>query len=761
MSGSLRMVTYNVQCRSWAMEAGADMSIPPSETCEERAKLISDNLLNSARDYDVVCLNEVFDEDARDIFATELAARWPYAVTKADFAVMNVAWPGKPSLPINPAAFFLDHTGLGLLASWFALGTPKMEDSGLMLFSRHPFTLKPLTQQILSALNPFAIGELTPLGFPSVGFMPYVSSTGADAWAAKGMLYAEIQRPDGDVFHVFASHTQADSDKVSENKTERAGQFAESAAFIDEVTAGSGTANVFAMGDFNVCGGQQAVALDQFTEEWGALFLTAGSLWSDRLIDVWGREQCVGAAAALPPGALAGLRDPGPTANVVYPPAEQRLDYLFRNAGSAMVAQHVYVDHALATVKPGVDGVSYLSDHRPLGCDLHRRMQDNAPNLAKLADADPDFTDVNKLVPGQVRWYRFDRLGTYEFRVLSNNDVRFEVYLDTDLSLPRQPYRNEVNPDRGTKFVLPSAPFLVKVFCGSRRSEAGYRFFAHRHTGASPWEAIDVVPEVNYHEQFPAGQFLNLDQSLAPGDDTDSKWFVIDTPRVPVNDEIQLTLTVTPQDHADDGAMVSVFADSGAPLLTLETTAGPDSAPMTLQWKAKDNQRFYVTVQRKNTAGNPLSFDLRLNWTVTMLLGGLLGKPHLVCTEETSGWGSDDIALTLSTDGVVLRAISNDEIGDFDDDDVRDLSQWLPAFTVYVNGVEVKVIEEDDISANDVGTRTIGVLPIGALAVGDLAPGVRVERVNPDTSARVIATIDVDDGTYEFRCTLARWHEQA
>ena len=33
---------------------------------------------------------------------------------------------------------------------------------------------------------------------------------------------------------------------LSENKTERAGQFAESAAFIDEVTAGSGTANVFA-----------------------------------------------------------------------------------------------------------------------------------------------------------------------------------------------------------------------------------------------------------------------------------------------------------------------------------------------------------------------------------------------------------------------------------------------------------------------------------------------------------------------------------
>ena len=144
------------------------------------------------------------------------------------------------------------------------------------------------------------------------------------------------------------------------------------------------------------------------------------------------------------------------------------------------------------------------------------------------------------------------------------------------------------------------------------------------------------------------------------------------------------------------------------------------------------------------------------------ILEAFLGKVKGAEVKDTDGFdGLKSQVPPSSRRAVVLRAISNDEIGDFDDDDVRDLSQWLPAFTVYVNGVEVKVIEEDDISANDVGTRTIGVLPIGALAVGDLAPGVRVERVNPDTSARVIATIDVDDGTYEFRCTLARWHEQA
>ena len=103
MSDSTRILTYNVQCRSWGMEALADTSyIDPTTTAEERARAIADNILASPHDYDIVCLNEVFDEDARDIFVARLRGRFPYAVTKADYLNLGVMWGGLPPLPINP-----------------------------------------------------------------------------------------------------------------------------------------------------------------------------------------------------------------------------------------------------------------------------------------------------------------------------------------------------------------------------------------------------------------------------------------------------------------------------------------------------------------------------------------------------------------------------------------------------------------------------------------------------------------------------------
>ena len=63
--------------------------------------------------------------------------------------------------------------------------------------------------------------------------------------------------------------------------------------------------------------------------------------------------------------------------------------------------------------------------------------------------------------------------------------MRYEVYLDTDSAGPRQQYREEEHPDYGKRFVIPSAPFLVKVFCTDRNREIELQLHAHRHTGAS------------------------------------------------------------------------------------------------------------------------------------------------------------------------------------------------------------------------------------------------------------------------------------
>jgi hypothetical protein len=750
MSDSLRILTYNTQLRSWAMEVGADQSFPPSETAEDRAKLIANNILASRHDYDVVCLNEVFDEDARDILIGALLTRFPFAITKADVGGVEVAWPGKPILPINPVSLLLSASGISFIGSWLALGTPKLEDSGVMLFSRWPFALKPITQAMADLLDPRALSELTPLGMPQVAYSAYRDSSGNDAWAAKGVVYARIERDAQHTYHVFASHTQADDNSLGEHAGDRVGQMAQVADFIRDCVGPPPFGDeVFFLGDLNINGGQANLTPAPETKEWRERFVNPGLL-SDSVVDAWGRAQCTGE-----PG---GLRDPGTTAPVVYAPPEQRLDYCFRSTTTHLAVQHLYIDYDLATVPPGIDGVSYLSDHRPLGSDLNLPQPHCTPvdALVAVVDLAGNFRNMDARRAAGVKWYRFNQKGTYEFRVDSAFPVAFEVYLDTDLSRPRQQYREEFQPDFGIRYVLASAPFFVKVFCTKRDTEYTFDFRAHQHLGASISDAIDLVPENPYHEAFPAGQLLNVDVSQAPWDDTDSKWFRFDTPRTAVHGPIKLGIDVTPLDHADSGTMLFVGREDVGGNLTEVGRAGPSSGPLHIDWSAHRGDRFFIAVQRKDRAGVPLSFDVVARTNVSVLLGGKTGTPRLVCEDETSGWGSDDIRLEIEADGATVRNISNDEIGDFDDDDVRDLDQWIPEVVVYTDHIGVKVVEEDDIDSDDIGDGRLP--PINALV---RVPGViEPEPALPDGTVRVRLRIAVDDGTYEFRASVTRWHEK-
>ena len=84
MGTSLRVLTYNVQMRSWAMEVGAQGSLTPYTSVEERAKTIAKRILGSPQQYDVVCLQEVFDEDGRAILADALGDAYPHRIEKSD-----------------------------------------------------------------------------------------------------------------------------------------------------------------------------------------------------------------------------------------------------------------------------------------------------------------------------------------------------------------------------------------------------------------------------------------------------------------------------------------------------------------------------------------------------------------------------------------------------------------------------------------------------------------------------------------------------
>ena len=164
----------------------------------------------------------------------------------------------------------------------------------------------------------------------------------------------------------------------------------------------------------------------------------------------------------------------------------------------------------------------------------------------------------------------------------------------------------------------------------------------------------------------------------------------------------------------------------------------------------------YVQVQRVDgMAPRDLSFKLTATTDLSILLGGKRGTPRLMCQDETSGWGADDIKLGITVDGVELRYIDNDEIGDFEQDAVRDLNQWIPDLVPYFDGIEFKVVELDDTSPDDIGRETLR--PRDQLENWDRFG---ITKSDDDRTIRGSLFVDVDDGTYAVQVSVTTWDEQ-
>jgi hypothetical protein len=404
----------------------------------------------------------------------------------------------------------------------------------------------------------------------------------------------------------------------------------------------------------------------------------------------------------------------------------------------------------------------YLSDHQPLLADINIRTPHCTPATALVTPDQVDFDHSDVLMDGTVRWYRFDKQGTYDVRLLvDGGDTAYEIYLGDDFSTPQAPYREIVDPERGTRFVL-AAPFFIKVFLRNRRSESSYRLATHRHEGRTLGDAIVLIPGVRRSEHFPAQPF-NSDTGNADWDDSESKWFVVQTPRIPVARPIDLAVTVTNQTEGSGSGqgptdvLLSLGKwDGQGPPASLIDQSGPDAGPLRLDWQAGDNEHFAVLVQRRTSTSSEVAFEIEASTKLSLLLARPAVDTSLTCQKETSGWGADDIALEIRADEDLIADIPNSVIGDFEDDSVRHVGDKMQPMTPYVEGIEVKVIEEDDIDDDDVGVATIPIVD----AINGV-PGFTVLYRGID--GRIIGSqqIGVDDGTYAFACVISRWHPSA
>ncbi len=217
-------------------EAGGDLSH------EQRALEIAARLLEM--DLDVVALNEVFVEDARDQLVSLLESKYPYVVTRIE-----------PPADTDVTDIFEPHFG-----AYF------VQDSGLMLFSRYPFTA-------LSNLGHLVTDDQVELRWQgstvnnsskqALAFLQFNAHPchKEDCNAGKGVAAVRIEKSPQQQFAVAFSHMQAsygadDSAEQTASMDIRGGQLGDAKALINDsfTTAEKDEAEVFFLGDLNIVG---------------------------------------------------------------------------------------------------------------------------------------------------------------------------------------------------------------------------------------------------------------------------------------------------------------------------------------------------------------------------------------------------------------------------------------------------------------------------------------------------------------------------
>ena len=737
MNDSLRLLTYNVQCKGILASAGEQLNLTPIYNPEERAAEISDRILASARDFDIIALQEVFDEGARDVFAEKLGARYPYAVLK----------PGEDiGLLVGGVATVLTGNPLWVAAG-FLLGGGEFDDAGLMLFSRFPFLRRTIgTGQYARQVE-------------EVGFIAYDEAAGADDWAEKGAVYVRLQGPGNRPIHVLATHTQADYDDLEENKDVRRAQLTQ-LWNLGYKLSGLGALQgeeVLIVGDFNIVGGGP---------EWTDWINNPyGSSYTDYMHDAWFHEQCPGQHALNSPVAATDL---GFTTPADADRSPQRLDYVVRNKNDGMpnrlVTQYIAVGHEL------LSGAVYLSDHLPLFIDLNQRREHNTVDTALLLQftlQDPNESHDGRLIDGWMDWFVISEPGSYDIALETLGDpAAYEVFTGTNLSVPMKPYTKEApRRERGQRFVLPEAPFFIRVFKRDRKSVTSYRLRVYRPSGRSMQEAIDLAPCATLNPnastvgRMTSAMIFGSDRPETPFSEHDCVWYRIRCEPTDSGQPQDIRLVLRRADGRpfdnSDFALALLTPDAMNVMDRVDFSPGTPTLPMRIDRPGE----YYVLVQRRDLA---VGHEFSIQWTTNLTVfcdvtarGGVGERMRLRCAELSQGFlgtrlGSDEIGVNIYADDVLVRQVSYDQLGRFAETTIRDLSPWIGPVR-YVRDLRVELVEVDDLSDNDSGSISIGTLD-EAFASGNWKSSV----VARDGTRGGELKITVAGGTFYLSATLSK-----
>ncbi|MEQ1568432.1 MAG: endonuclease/exonuclease/phosphatase family protein [Myxococcota bacterium] len=526
---NVRLATYNAQMLPAPASTDGqyfdDDGLPLTNV--ERAKLLSQRILDSG--LEIVALQEVFDEDARKVLVQELSPVYKHFV-----AYIGNDW--------DPS------------------------DSGLMLFSQHPFEKMELDDEHVYECGDVEIGQdgsFSQCSDGVLGFVEFdckVADTQSDCFAAKGAGLVRITPRKGESMLVAFSHFRASYDddpilgtivgdpelipcgKVTERQTalEQIGKLVADAT--DEVEGAPIDARVVLMGDLNIDANpfhdQDSVCLnaewdDAFSSTSAVAFTGCADL--DRptceaeervMVDTWGFTTSVddlGRTSSFP-----FTTDPSDAALVDQ---GERLDYVLVRGGMGprsldpMVPQHLTIAWPLAGRTGG------MSDHLPVAVDLllpgeavEHSTPVEAATLTVPSNGGSASVSLEIEVPGQMQWTLVDGdPGTYTVQ-LSTTAVAMDLYEVTDLSRPIEPRREATGDRGGLVYVLPNPPYFVRTWAvvpgfreHDRTATPVYSLIAHEHQCKSPEEAcVLTAGEVAdpLKVDWPAGTAVNAQDAM-------------------------------------------------------------------------------------------------------------------------------------------------------------------------------------------------------------------------------------------------------
>ncbi|NYG21177.1 hypothetical protein BJY17_001924 [Agromyces hippuratus] len=531
----LRLMTFNVQLLPViAGVSEGTVSVPagiagllPGGSADSiaRAEAVAADLLKikPKERPDVLALNEVFSEDARDLLIAELKAKWPHVIESV-------------------------HEG------------DLEEDAGLMVFSQLPFLTLP--------------------GGGDRRERFYADDAGADTWASKAAVLVQVGRP-AEVTTLVFTHLQASYDTEEQYRDVRKNQLAEIRDLVAEVLGSSPNnwQNVIVAGDLNIRGD-----LDATSNEWFDIFDTAGDPFGDLFADSWIEMRPPGVTEDLDPGLTNRNRETQAEQRLDYICRFKTIDGIdlvahHMRVGHRDTSDHYALealiqmrdDHCQPTSAVDIDALGPSAGGSGVG----------QPQTSLATFVQPDIA-----VEGGRSWAWLRRPGTYTFHhspslvveVYAADDISRPLTRLDSLSVTDVPpavegiyreFERQVG-DEGSTYVNRS-PLLVSMRTKSGDPGGGV-LIVLEHLGDTKATAIALPAHLDVPVPFPENQRL--------GDD-DIAWFRLKTLETLMGKSRQESVTVeqpigSGSIEALDAASSTLGSDSGSGTLTHDFAAGAD-----------------------------------------------------------------------------------------------------------------------------------------------------------------------------------------